>query len=363
MVLENTAARAHIVTTMLTPFEKLAYTARQGARVAWYMGHGLAAGQFRKTKPGVSDVTRDRPRQKGPGMERLLGGLAGTFQRDLDNVAAGYYPLPRDADGSPGRLLKTSRAFLADVPVAAERKAKGEGTEVYSPDMADELPAYFLQNFHYQTGGYLTEDSAEIYDMQTEVLFSGSTNAMRRECLVPLWQFMRGRDQRQTRIADIACGTGRFGRFIKQAYPRIDLTLSDLSGAYLTEAKRHLKDYSSVSYEVANAEKLPFADASLDVVTCIYLFHEVPPKVRRIIAGEFARVLKPGGRLIFMDSLQQGDVEGYDGMLQSFPVDFHEPYYGSYIKENLADIFSEAGLVHAESRPVFLSKLVVCDKP
>ena len=128
-----------------------------------------------------------------------------------------------------GRLLKTSRAFLADVPVAAERKAKGEGTEVYSPDKAEELPAYFLQNFHYQTGGYLTEDSAEIYDMQTEVLFSGSTNAMRRECLVPLWEFMRGRDQRQTKIADIACGTGRFGRFIKQAYPRIDLTLSDLS--------------------------------------------------------------------------------------------------------------------------------------
>ncbi len=199
--------------------------------------------------------------------------------------------------------------------------------------------------------------------MQTEVLFSGSTNAMRRECLVPLWEFMRGRDQRKTRIADIACGTGRFGRFIKQAYPRIDLTLSDLSDAYLTEARRHLKDYSTVSYEVANAEKLPFADASLDVVTSIYLFHEVPPKVRRIIAKEFARVLKPGGRLIFMDSLQLGDIDGYDGMLQSFPVNFHEPYYGSYIKENLADIFSEAGLTHAESRPVFLSKLVVCDKP
>ncbi len=60
-------------------------------------------------------------------------------------------------------------------------------------------------------------------------------------------------------------------------------------------------------------------------------------------------MLKPGGRLIFMDSLQLGDVEGYDGMLQSFPVNFHEPYYGSYIKENLADIFSEAGLTHARA--------------
>jgi ubiquinone/menaquinone biosynthesis C-methylase UbiE len=348
---------------MLSPIDKLAYAARQASRVAWYMGHGIATGQFRQTKPGVSDVTRERPREKGPGIERLMRDLAVCFQRDLDNVASGYYPLPRDADGSPAELLKRSRAFMADVPVAAERKAKGAGTEVYSAEKAEELPAYFLQNFHYQTGGYLTEESAEIYDMQVDVLFSGSTNAMRRECLVPLYEWMKSKDQRKVHIADIACGTGRFGRFVKQAYPRVQLTLSDLSEAYLNEARRHLKDYSGVRFEVANAEKLPFDDNSIDVLTSIYLFHEVPPKVRRIIAREWARVLKPGGRLIFMDSLQLGDTAGYDGMLQSFPVNFHEPYYGSYIKEDLAAIFEEAGLTHAESRPVFLSKLVVCDKP
>jgi ubiquinone/menaquinone biosynthesis C-methylase UbiE len=348
---------------MLTPIDKLSYAARQASRVAWFMGHGLATGQFRQTQAGGSDVARARPREKGPGLERLMRDLAACFQRDLDNAETGYYPLPRDADGSPARLLKTSRAFMADVPVAAERKAEGRGTEVYSADKADELPAYFLQNFHYQTGGYLTEESAEIYDMQVDVLFSGSTNAMRRECLVPLYDWMRGRDQRKVYVADIACGTGRFGRFVKQAYPRINLTLSDLSDAYLKEARRHLSDYSGVQFEVANAETLPFEDNSVDVLTSIYLFHEVPPKVRRIIAKEWARVLKPGGRLIFMDSLQLGDVEGYDGMLQSFPVNFHEPYYGSYIKEDLAGIFAGAGLAHVESRPVFLSKLVVCDKP
>lgn len=348
---------------MLNRIEKLTYAARQGARVAWYMGHGLATGQFRKAEAGISEAAKDAPREKGPGLERLMRDLVAMFQQDLDNAAKGYYPLPRDKDGSPADLIKTSRAFMADVPVATERKEKGEGTEVYSAELAEELPAYFLQNFHYQTGGYLTEESAEIYDMQVEVLFSGSTNAMRRECLVPLADFMKGRDQRKVRMADVACGTGRFGRFVKQAYPRVNLTLSDLSEAYLQEAGRHLKGYSGVEFVHANAEKLPFEDASLDVLTSIYLFHEVPPKVRRIIAREWARVLKPGGRLIFMDSLQLGDTEGYDGMLQSFPVNFHEPFYGSYIKEELSGIFTEAGLSHVESRPVFLSKLVVCDKP
>ncbi|NNF77577.1 MAG: methyltransferase domain-containing protein, partial [Rhizobiales bacterium] len=116
-------------------------------------------------------------------------------------------------------------------------------------------------------------------------------------------------------------------------------------------------------YVPANAETLPFADGELDVVSCVYLFHEVPPKVRRIIAAEFARVLKPGGRLIFMDSLQLGDTPGYDGMLQTFPLNFHEPYYGSYIKEDLGAIFEEAGLVPVHSKPVFMSKMAVFDKP
>ena len=74
-------------------------------------------------------------------------------------------------------------------------------------------------------------------------------------------------------------------------------------------------------------------------------------------------MLRPGGRLIFMDSLQLGDTHGFDGVLEAFPLNFHEPYYGSYIKEDLEALFSEAGLKPVQSKPVFLSKMVVADKP
>jgi ubiquinone/menaquinone biosynthesis C-methylase UbiE len=349
---------------VLTPLEKLGYTARQGARVAWYMGHNFASQRFRQSRAENQPAQEKRKKSSGPSLtaEKILADLAGLFRRDLANAEAGIYPLPADHDGSFRDILRRSRMFFQDLPVSVERKQAKRSNEVYSSDLEDELPAYFLQNFHYQTGGYLTEGSAELYDLQVEVLFSGSANAMRRQCLVPLAEHMYGRDQRKVKLADIACGTGRFLHFVKQAYPKLNVTASDLSTAYLKAAETHLRAWPDIEYVPANAEKLPFEDGALDVVTSIYLFHEVPPKVRRIIAREFARVLKPGGRLIFMDSLQLGDAQGYDGMIQNFPANFHEPYYGSYIKEDLAKIFAEAGLVVREQSPVFLSKLVVADK-
>ncbi|MFO1088369.1 MAG: class I SAM-dependent methyltransferase [Hyphomicrobiales bacterium] len=349
---------------MLSQIDRLSYTARQAARVAWYMGHYFAAQPYREKVP-EGDVRRERPRSKPPGRDAIFRAMGELFERDLKNVEAGFYPVPRDDDGNGSlrELVRRSRKFFADIPVSAERKSQRRGAEVYSPELAEKLPAYFLQNFHYQTGGYLTEESAELYDMQVEVLFSGTANAMRRQCLVPIAEWMRGKDQRKVSVADVACGTGRFLKFLKQTWPRVRATGTDLSESYLAEARRHLNPYTDVELLPANAEALPFPDASLDVVVSIYLFHEVPPKVRRIIAGEFARVLKPGGRLVFMDSLQRGDTPDFDALLEGFPLNFHEPFYPSYVGENLPAMFEVAGLRTVRTEPVFLSKLVVADKP
>lgn len=347
---------------MVNAVDRVAYTARQAARVAWFMGHYFAAREFHGAAP-KNGRDRPRPARPGPSRERMVADMAALFAQDLANAEAGLYPLPADRDGSLPELVRRSRLFFADLPQSTERKQNGRGREVHSEDLAARYPSYYLQNFHYQSGGYLTDDSARLYDMQVEVLFSGTANAMRRACLVPLAETMRGRDQRTVRLLDVACGTGRFLRFAKRAYPRLAASGVDLSAAYLGEARRHLRPYGDVALNVAKAEDLPVADASQDVVVSVYLFHEIPPEVRRQAVREFARVLKPGGRLIFMDSLQLGDVPDYDGLLERFPVNFHEPFFASYIAEDLRSLFVDAGLSVAREEPVFLSKLVVCDKP
>ena len=59
-------------------------------------------------------------------------------------------------------------------------------TKCSTETMRGNRPDYYLQNFHFQSGGWLTEDSAHRYDTQVEVLFKGTANAMRRMALPEL---------------------------------------------------------------------------------------------------------------------------------------------------------------------------------
>ncbi len=67
------------------------------------------------------------------------------------------------------------------------------------------------------------------------------------------------------------------------------------------------------------------------------------------------RVLKPGGSFLFVDSLQTGDVPEYDGLLSVFPQLFHEPYFTSYLSEDLTGIAKAAGLEESWMVPAFVS--------
>ena len=158
------------------------------------------------------------------------------------------------------------------------------------------------------------------------------------------------------------CGTGRFMDAIKQVWPRLPVLGIDMSEAYLSHVTRYLRRWSRVNLAAAKAESLPVADESQDALISIFLFHELPPSVRRAVLRECARVLKPGGRLVLVDSLQRGDRPDYDGLLELFPESYHEPYYRSYLDEDFAALVARHGLVHVRNVNAFISKVMVIDK-
>jgi ubiquinone/menaquinone biosynthesis C-methylase UbiE len=345
---------------------RVAYGATQLPRLAWYAGHGYAlqrlAAQARR-REGVAETPQpEKPKASPLSSQRLYGDMVELLARDLANVEAELYPLPADHDGSLPTLIARSRLFFSDLPDIHRRRREGRHDEVATEETRGKRPDYYLQNFHFQSGGWLTEDSAQRYDTQVEVLFKGTANAMRRMALPELAEAFRGRDQRKLRLVDMGCGTGRFLDFVKQAWPRLPVAGIDLSEAYVRHARHHLRRWSRVAAIVAKAESLPLPGESQDAVTSIFLMHELPPEIRRQTIGEAARVLKKGGRLVIVDSLQRRDVADYDGLLERFPQNYHEPYYQSYLDEDFAKIAAAHGLAHVRDEPAFVSKVMVFDR-
>ena len=68
------------------------------------------------------------------------------------------------------------------------------------------------------------------------------------------------------------------------------------TGADLETARRHFDD-ERVSFRVATAVDLPFADASFDTVVCWEVLEHLPRRSEQRTFDEMARVLRPGGAL------------------------------------------------------------------
>jgi len=347
-------------------FTRVAYGATQLPRVAWYVGHGLALRQLSAAavrEQGATAPRRAHTDAPVPDRDRIYADMAALFLQDLANVEAGIYPLPADHDGSWLTRIRRSRLFFQDLPDIHKRREQRVHDEVLNDATRGKRPRYYLQNFHFQSGGWMTEESAERYDTQVEVLFNGTANAIRRQALPPLGEAFAGRDQRQLRLLDIGCGTGRFLDFVKQAWPRLAACGLDMSEAYVRHAQRRLAGRSRMKFVVGKAEAIPAPDNSQDAVTSIFVFHELPPQVRRAALAECARVLRPGGRLVLLDSLQRGDRPDYEGLLELFPQNYHEPFYLSYIDEDFEALARDCGLTRARDVQAFVSKVMVFDKP
>ena len=93
---------------------------------------------------------------------------------------------------------------------------------------------------------------------------------------------------------DVACGTG--GIALRAVRAGAKVTGVDLAPALIETAKRLAAEEGlEVELEVGDAENLRYGDASFDVVSSSFGVMFCPDERR--VAGELARVTKPGGRL------------------------------------------------------------------
>jgi ubiquinone/menaquinone biosynthesis C-methylase UbiE len=164
------------------------------------------------------------------------------------------------------------------------------------------------------------------------------------------------------RILDVACGTGSALNQLALAHPTERYWGLDLSPYYLQHAGRRLTHVKNLSLVTENAECMPLADASFDVVTSVFLFHELPARARRNVLSEMRRVLKPGGLLVIEDAAQLSEAEDLQVFLENFAASMNEPFFSDYIASDLARGMTDAGFDVSAVERCFLSKVVTATR-
>lgn len=125
-------------------------------------------------------------------------------------------------------------------------------------------------------------------------------------------------------VLDVCSGMGGPARYVAWKtgcdVTGLDLTASRVEGA--TELTRAAGMSDSVRFVHGNALDMPFEDASFTLAIAQESFAHIPDKPR--LLAECARVLQPGGRLVFSDILHRGKLSVHDAQRLSDGMTFSE---------------------------------------
>lgn len=153
-------------------------------------------------------------------------------------------------------------------------------------------------------------------------------------------------------LLETAAGTGRVTKALARAAPRARITATDLNQPMLDTAAR-LLSAPNVEWLQADAQALPFADASFDAMVCQFGVMFFPDKAAGF--SEARRVLRPGGRYVFnvWDELAANDFSRIvdETMAEVFPKDppkfLERTPFGYHDREALRAALEAAGFASA----------------
>ncbi|MEG0072450.1 MAG: class I SAM-dependent methyltransferase [Raoultibacter sp.] len=131
-------------------------------------------------------------------------------------------------------------------------------------------------------------------------------NALSSMGAYKLW--LRGMMQQATirptdDVLDIAGGTGDVAFSVARTKHPAHIQLTDLVPEMLEVARAHVFEGAAegvpIDFEIVDAQAIPYADASYDVVTMAYGIRNMPDRQQAL--REMYRVLKPGGSLVCLE--------------------------------------------------------------
>ena len=129
-------------------------------------------------------------------------------------------------------------------------------------------------------------------------------------------------------VGDLGCGTGALSAAFAPHVAHVHAV--DTSSAMLSAARARLNAFSNVTVHDSTLERLPFADASLDVAVMMLVLHHVADPARAL--RETRRVLRPKGRLLIAD-MRAHTREDFQQQMGHVWLGFDEPTLRTWVTQ------------------------------
>jgi ubiquinone/menaquinone biosynthesis C-methylase UbiE len=329
--IERSVLSVNLAKTLLYTFEY---------RAIYYLSRSFA--------PFVKPPHRERRKEL---IEHLRNKVIEIHKIDAENIAHDVYPIDVIIPKASGDHVRNFPKLLLDSLRISRRRKLNVKNEINEEDLGD-VPDYLNRNYHFQTDGYFSTDSAKLYEQQVEILFSGTAAPMRRRLIQKIKE--ASKFSKPIRILEVGAGVGTASFDFAKSIKYSSYVVSDVSSPYLEVAKNRLK--GRFEFVRAKGEDLPFKDGEFDLVFSVYLFHELPRSVREKVIKEAYRVLKKDGMMAICDSIQKDDDPLLNEVLEGFPLDYHEPFYKDYTLWDASKSIEDAGFRDIQSDHKLLSK-------
>lgn len=133
----------------------------------------------------------------------------------------------------------------------------------------------------------------------------------RREVATMLARLERlGLHVQHGRALDFGCGVGRLSQALAERFGEVHGI--DIAPTMIDLARRYNRHGDRCRYRVAESEALPFPDRTFDLVYSILVLQHMPPATAKRSLREMARVVAPGGALVFQEAAEPRALPGDD---------------------------------------------------
>jgi SAM-dependent methyltransferase len=213
-------------------------------------------------------------------------------------------------------------------------------------DASVKPPSYYRKlEIHTQPGNYHGEFAGILYHWMIGPFF---VNRDDQDGMG--WALARGVPERGYRqILDLGCGVGKSTLPYCDQFPSAEVWGLDYAEEMLKYAHRLAEDRGKkVRYVQALAERTGLKSESFDLVTAIFLFHEMPRKARDETVREAWRLLRPGGVFAIMESPPFKVLQEHYSPLSAFLLDstgrrMDDPYIPQFFEEDRVEMFKRGG--------------------